>query len=169
MARKKRQCTWTKDNGYQCTEPGEGNPPLCAEHEEALLDEPTFVEALMDHPSVGSFFDQLTGRLNQTVDPMLGRFEHYVDQRAGAASPPPPKGRRGAAAPPPPPQPPPGGMSVQEARSILGFSEQDALIVAVIKKRKRELAERLHPDKGGSPRLMAQVNAAATVLLRVAG
>jgi hypothetical protein len=86
MARKKRQCTWTKDNGYQCTEPGEGNPPLCAEHEEALLDEPTFVEALMDHPSVGSFFDQLTGRLNQTVDRMLGRFEHYVDQRAVTAA-----------------------------------------------------------------------------------
>ncbi len=56
------------------------------------------------------------------------------------------------------------GMSIPEARAILGLNEfatQDD-----IKAAHRKLIDQLHPDKGGTDYLAAQINAAKDVLLK---
>lgn len=57
-----------------------------------------------------------------------------------------------------------GAMSVDEARRILGVSA-DADVDA-INTAHRNLIAKVHPDKGGSAELAAQVNQARDVLLR---
>jgi hypothetical protein len=72
-------------------------------------------------------------------------------------------GRPGA---PPPPREPPhrSGMSLAEARSILGV-EADATTTDIRNAYKR-LMQRVHPDHGGAPGLAAQLNAARDRLLK---
>lgn len=66
--------------------------------------------------------------------------------------------------PPPPRQPPPkGGMSVDEARDVLGVGpEADE---AAIKEAHRRLMLRNHPDQGGSTWVAARINQAKDILL----
>jgi DnaJ-class molecular chaperone len=54
-------------------------------------------------------------------------------------------------------------MSEQQARDILGLSA-DATKEEVIKAHKR-LMQKMHPDRGGSDYLAAQINLAKQVLL----
>lgn len=66
----------------------------------------------------------------------------------------------------PPPQPPaaaPGGMSVEEAREILGIDAKAD--VAAIKAAHRRLMEANHPDRGGSTWIAARLNQARDRLL----
>jgi hypothetical protein len=56
-----------------------------------------------------------------------------------------------------------GQMSIEQARDILGVdanANQDAIILA-----HKRLIQKLHPDRGGSDYLAAQVNLAKQVLL----
>ncbi len=56
------------------------------------------------------------------------------------------------------------GMSLQEARDILGVGE--AAGPAEIRAAYTRLIQRVHPDKGGAPGLAAQLNLARDVLLK---
>lgn len=51
-------------------------------------------------------------------------------------------------------------------RSILGFGPTERLTVEKIKKRHRDFAKIVHPDKGGSSEIMARYNGAAEALLK---
>ncbi|QUD88456.1 molecular chaperone DnaJ [Phenylobacterium montanum] len=59
---------------------------------------------------------------------------------------------------------PQGGMSRDQARSILGVGE--AAGPAEIRAAYARLIQRVHPDKGGAPGLAAQLNLARDVLLK---
>ncbi len=56
------------------------------------------------------------------------------------------------------------GMSLQEARDILGVGE--AAGPAEIRAAYTRLIQRVHPDRGGAPGLAAQLNLARDVLLK---
>jgi hypothetical protein len=61
-------------------------------------------------------------------------------------------------------RPQPDGMTVAEARAVLGLADgvtPDDVIAA-----HRRLMQRVHPDKGGSAHLARQLNEAKRVLLR---
>jgi hypothetical protein len=64
----------------------------------------------------------------------------------------------------PPPPPTRSGMSLSEARSILGV-DADAT-VADIRTAYKRLMQKVHPDRGGAPGLAAQLNAARDRLLK---
>lgn len=84
----------------------------------------------------------------------------------------PPRAERPRQAPPPPPPGPaaPDRRALAAARVTLGFQPADVLTADVIKKRRRTLARKYHPDAtGGSPEKMASVNAAADLLLEEIG
>jgi len=51
------------------------------------------------------------------------------------------------------------------ARQTMGFAQAEPLTEAIIKDRKRLLAKKHHPDRGGSVQKMALVNDAADILL----
>jgi hypothetical protein len=69
-----------------------------------------------------------------------------------------------ARAQPQQPPPPRSGMSLSEARSILGVD--DAATAADIRSAYKRLMQRVHPDRGGAPGLAAQLNAARDRLLK---
>lgn len=51
------------------------------------------------------------------------------------------------------------------ARRVLGFADNQSLTESMVKERRRMLAKKHHPDRGGSVAMMARVNDAADVLL----
>lgn len=67
---------------------------------------------------------------------------------------------------PPPPQAPSATLL---ARRVMGFGGNEKLTVDMIKDRKRELAMKHHPDRGGSLEKMQAINNAADVLLASLG
>jgi hypothetical protein len=167
-----------------CDRPGLGDPPLCRAHFEqahygpGLDDEDPVMDVfdrLFEHPRVQQWVGTLGDRLEALLADKLERRkqEFYVGPHNGYRSewPPPPPGGRPRSAPrpgaPPPPPPPAPRPSVDEARVVLGFPPTGALTVAQVKKRQRELAAIVHPDKGGSEEAMTRVNAAADLLISV--
>ena len=69
---------------------------------------------------------------------------------------------RGQPASPPPPDP-----KIEErrkARIVLGFGPSDPITLPILQRRRRDLARRHHPDRGGSVEKMKLVNAAADLL-----
>jgi len=66
-----------------------------------------------------------------------------------------------------PPTPPRRRRNIlKAARKILHFAPGEKLTVQAIKKRKRDLAAVFHPDQGGDPRAMSQINQAADILIK---
>lgn len=57
-----------------------------------------------------------------------------------------------------------GGMDAEQARAVLGLdadADREAIVAA-----HRRLIQKLHPDRGGSPELAAQINKAKEILLQ---
>lgn len=52
------------------------------------------------------------------------------------------------------------------ARQVLGFTKNDKLHIDGIKQRRRELAQRHHPDRGGDSEKLKDINAAADILMQ---
>jgi len=65
------------------------------------------------------------------------------------------------------PPPPPGKDPAieREARRVLGFGPADPLTEDLIKERRRQLARKHHPDKGGSVNRMQAINSATDALI----
>lgn len=89
---------------------------------------------------------------------MRARVQEARAQAARSGWAPPGGGPRQAA---PPPRKPTG----PDPREVLGFTNREALTKDLVQKRRRELARKHHPDKGGSVDRMAQINHAADQLL----
>jgi hypothetical protein len=64
-----------------------------------------------------------------------------------------------------PPQVSEDELALRRARKVMGFGPGDPITEDAIKARKRELALKYHPDKGGSATDMAAINDAADTLL----
>lgn len=76
--------------------------------------------------------------------------------------------RKGTKAAPPPPPPPPVEPTQQDlinrAYALLGLSEE-ATIEDIARRRRQMAMEGAHPDQGGSDARMAEINAAADMLI----
>jgi hypothetical protein len=53
----------------------------------------------------------------------------------------------------------------RQARVVLGYAVSQPVTEQEVQRRRRELARRYHPDRGGNPEKMVEVNAAADILL----
>lgn len=71
----------------------------------------------------------------------------------------------------PPPPPPVDHQeearleAIRQARQALGFAAKEPLTEEVVKDRRKQLARKHHPDRGGSVQRMMTINNAADVLL----
>lgn len=169
MPRRLPRCVFGREAGYQCTEAGIGNPPLCGYHFDLLNraeyedDRGDLLEAavnmFVDHPSIQSVLERFVDFLQEVgaqIPPNDIPRGHPAE-----APPPPPGGRRRRAKRPASPPPPPR----DDPRTILHFGSQEPLTRDAIKRRQRQLAEIFHPDRGGSVEAMQKINAAAEALL----
>lgn len=74
----------------------------------------------------------------------------------------------------PPQSPPPrdpdleARLEFQRAKVVLGFAESEPITADMVKERRKVLARKHHPDRGGDPAKMTAINAACDVLLRSA-
>ena len=166
----------------RCGRPGGGNPPLCAAHRLVLEDEATRPER------PGEKLVGLLGRVlrGQKVndDHLYAGIEDFVDMFSRPAGSPQASPIEAARArtqdflrraqaqarqrkPQPPPSPPPRPRKPAgpDPRLVLGFAIGQKLTAAEVKKRRRELARRHHPDRGGSVARMQEVNVAVAQLL----
>ena len=84
--------------------------------------------------------------------PLINRFRQQYTQKGGQQSRQQPTGRTN-----------PGNMTVAQAREILGVSA-NATRDEIIKAHKR-MMQKVHPDRGGSDFLAAQINQAKDTLL----
>lgn len=186
------RCTF-KESGRRCPRDGQGNPPLCAPHRiavarAAIPKSPVEVIAdaafnfLQGKPinrdatlgAVEDIASQWSGMgADYRPDMFDGAGEDQANRRAqagaGAATPwwveQVRAHRQQRQAPPQPPPPDPNVVMLREARQTMGFSPGDALTEERIKDRKKALARKHHPDRGGSVERMSAINAAADVLL----
>jgi len=185
-----RKCTFLV-RGRQCTRVGEGNPPLCEEHEAEvygdeedevsegaeIVDE--FLDDVFDNPRVQGALGRVVG--------FVDGFAHLVDRvstpkapgerreavkeawdRTRAAAEKANAARKGV--PPkrpqvPPGPPPPRRVPVEDPMVVLGFEPATKLTVELVKARYKQLAQIYHSDKGGSTESMKRLNAARDVLL----
>ncbi len=93
---------------------------------------------------------------------MLGRVAADLRQRRAAA---------GSRPPPPPPRDPAAARlaEVRQAMLVMGFDPSSTVDEAQIKARRRDLARKHHPDRGGSVETAQRINAAADILLAHVG
>jgi hypothetical protein len=168
-----------------CNRPGLGDPPLCRAHfeqevygvdppragEDPLME--TFDRVVSDPRVVdwlnrfGDMLDHYAARIFDGVGPQPRTTAgHHAEWPPPPPGPPPGSNgngrRRRATSPPPPPPPPP---PAEDPRLVLGFRRDAKLTVALVKKRHRELALILHPDRDGSDEAMQRLNRAASQLL----
>lgn len=133
--------------------------------------------------AIGELFGMFGGGRPAPVNPPPGGFPWGFTNPPQPSQPePPPRTRnvweemqeaaRRARAQQPPPPPNPGAQKIAallHARKILGFKPTQPLTLDAIKARRRELAMKHHPDRGGSLAKMQQINDAADVLESAAG
>lgn len=154
-------------------------PPLCRAHQLAVAEaaKPKSPGDILSE----ILFDLMNGEAIDrdaainAAKQVFGEWRARQAAAAGAPRPPPPGWRPpgfwGAQQPPPPPPPhqqvDPDVRARQMARRIMGFGPTEPLTADMIRKRKRTLAERYHPDRGGSTERMAAINDAADILMRM--
>lgn len=61
---------------------------------------------------------------------------------------------------------PPEPLKRENPRQVLGFGAADRLTIEIVKKRQREFAKIVHPDRGGSTEAMQRINCAAAELIK---
>ncbi len=178
------RCSY-QENGRRCVRSavGEGTPPLCstcriAVQELARRSERTPVQRV--HDVIADF---MAGRRINEQD-ALGVVQDVFAQWAGVgAGYRPPVGPSvpfpggfpfqwpgGAQRHPPPPPPPDDSDALRarealRARQVLGFAASEPLTEEAINNRRRQLARKHHPDRGGSLTKMQDINTAADLLL----
>ncbi len=165
------------EDGVRCRRSASGDPPLCHPHRLVAAD------AGRPPPAFGDGVRNLVDRVihGKRVTPKMweGALGDLAAFAAGMAAqaqqqqhtPHAPPGH-GQGTPPPrrpswwPPRPPPDPRIEERrrARIVLGFPPQGAITLEVVQQRRRELARKHHPDRGGSVTKMQAVNAAADVL-----
>ncbi len=166
-----------REGKLRCPRDGEGNPPICAAHRIVL--EASAARARPRDEVFSLLGDVIAGRsvsrdrVRSVGASLLGSFvvelEGGVQARMSDRPGPYPFGA--GAAPRPPPRPPvdPARQAhlrqLADARQVLGFGMRDALDKPTVEKRRRDLARRHHPDRGGTVEAMTRVNAAADLLL----
>src|SRR5262245_36008462 len=170
--RRSTRCTY-REGSRRCPYDGDGAPVLCRPHRIALA-EASRPKSPME-TLVGSLSDLLSGRSSDTdaaVAAAAGLFDQWW---SGWNATPPfagsprysrsPGASRSRAQPREPSPEDAERISIRMARHVMGFSHDEPLTEAAIKERKRQLAKRHHPDRGGSDEMMARVNDAADILL----
>jgi len=167
-----RRCAYLPSTGRPCTRAGSGNPPLCEKHLEEILaeDDDDMLGELLDHPTVRGAFDRVTSRVVRSLDqiaPFIDRLTQGRPQSRAQSRPTAPRPRPGPRPRPEAPRTPPRASTPrpEDPRTILGFAPGARLDAAMIKNRRRELAQIFHPDHGGSPEAMKRVNLAVEALL----
>lgn len=188
------RCTF-KEGGRRCPRNGDGNPPLCPPHRIAVLraaqpKSPAEVIAdaainfLQGKPinrdaTLGAVEDLASQWSGMGADYRPDMFDGAGEDRthrraqAGADSAAPwwveqlkqHKAQAGRQRPQPAPQQDPKIAERIAARQTMGFQPSDQLTEEAIKDRKKLLARKHHPDRGGSVERMSAINAAADVLL----
>lgn len=131
---------------------------------EDFLDDADPIEAVVDrlfeNPRVQGVFQQ--------IQESLDRFGFAVDRVGHAprvARQPRPQAQ--PQTPPPRPRPAPRVNPLVEARVVMHFGPAEKLTREAVKRRRRDLAAMVHPDKpGGSVDAMKRINAAADALLK---
>lgn len=171
MPRRRRlpRCTY-------CNRPGLGDPPLCRQHFEDVYyggndeddDDPIMdlFDDFLEHPRVQGWVDDFRRRFDDFVGRNLdhpSRSPHYRGPTSGFSDLPPGQRRAPGNGHREPPEPPPA--LGEDPRVVLGFAPGSTPTAPEIKKRQRELAIILHPDKGGSDAAMQRINQAAEALL----
>lgn len=179
------KCSYEED-GRRCGKPASGNPPLCPPHLAILR-----AAAEAPYNPLNAVVDAVkNGRpvnvgdvLMAGVD-MLGTMFSGRPFNPGPGTPvdrPPPSSSSGPRPPPgrgwdpfgawqqqrqssPPPPPPGDAVARTAARKTFGWPVTKVFTADELKLRYRELAKKHHPDRGGSPQKMAQVNDAMDVL-----
>jgi len=180
MPPKRQRCSMY-DGNKQCKKLGEGNPPICDDHYEAMEEEEEDAEdpvehavnVVTSHPQVQGLFAYIAAgvdRIAHTVDG-ISRGEWPRGRGRSSVDPDEPSQRRqhdgNNPGRQPPPQPPPRRQAPpkEDPRVIFGFPAGEVLTREKIKKRHRDLAKILHSDKGGSDESMKRLNAARDQLL----
>lgn len=183
------QCV-RKENGRRCVRSGTGKPPLCRACRIAFTEEarraqqPQGPARRVANVAASIFDDLLSGRpldrgkvasaINEFAWTMGGGFTDYHPDIDGGAqggdgvdteyTPPPGTGWHREEAPRQ--RVDPNAIRAQQnARNTLGFGPSDLLTEDLIKDRRRQLAKRHHPDRGGSITRMQAVNDACDVLM----
>lgn len=175
------RCTFRQGN-RRCPFQGDGSPALCRPHQIAV------VEASRVRRPTEVIADAITNFLAGkpiNAEATLGAAENLINQwtmgggMAGGYHPDTaPVGDVGAGGSRPrpwwqarpEPRPPDQTEELRRvrlaARQVMGFAAIEPLTEETIKDRRRVLAKRHHPDKGGSVQKMAMVNGAADILLQ---
>lgn len=179
----KARCAYIEDR-KRCRAAGAGNPPLCDPHRLVIEAEAARAHANPLAKVVGEF---LSGRVRRdtvraAAGTLLGGLLIELEQIApgfqrgtmptGGTMPggmPFPFGgnppRRATRPPPVDPVVEAKKREVAEARMVLGFDNTQPLDEAAIQRRRKELARKHHPDRGGSEERMRRINAAADTLI----
>jgi hypothetical protein len=178
MPARSTRCTYA-ERGRRCRRNGTGQPVLCQAHRVVLAEVAqgatgiggidSIIEEVFRTGGVSAAtlqqmardamntVAQALGGFGGVAYPQMPRYQNGVP-RPGQAPPRPPPRRA-------PPPPDPDEVARQRARQVLGFTPREPLTEEVIKARRRDLALRHHPDRGGSVDAMSKVNDAADTLL----
>jgi hypothetical protein len=172
----------------RCPREGTGNPPLCRPHRIVLEGSPApkwgdglrqiagklfegkkpterdVRRAVQD--GIGMLFGDEGGVSDEETKRMLRDLQNlskkYTTPPPWATGAPPHESWRDAKEPPRQHPPKPKGP---DPRIALGFKVGEKVTVEQVNRRRRELARKHHPDRGGSVAQMATINAAADQLL----
>ncbi len=189
---RRKRCVF-KESGRRCPRDGDGDPPLCRAHQVAFARAATprrptevvndlFQTVIQGRPLSGQDIAGAVGEIFGTwamgggiapgyhPDVNPSDRESQVHQRRHRFDPPPnynwwPGGGGPRAAAPPSPPVDEDEIARQRARQVMGFTSDETLDEATISARKRKLAKEHHPDRGGRPEKMAEINDAADILM----